>query len=155
MDCTLQLLGKVIWSVQDVVHGDLDSIQKVQNKMVRMLNGKTLADKINTKVILRNVNMLSVNQLNAQIKILEVWKATSDSSHPMNIEKITHGTNTSTTRAVAKGDLLKFGKSNLVQSTYLSDASKAWNKCPESVKLCKNLWYAKKAIKTFVETLPI
>ena len=151
----LQLLGKVRWSALEVVQGDLDAIQKVQNKMVRLLNGKTLADKINTKVLLNNINMLSVNQLNAQTKITEVWKAITDSSHPLKIEKISHDKNLCTTRAVTKGDLVEFGKTKLVQSTYLSDASRIWNKCPESVKTCTTLWSAKKAIKTFVKTLPI
>ena len=68
---------------------------------------------------------------------------------------MTHGLDPRATRAVTRGDLVELGKSELVQSTYLSDASKAWNNCPDSVKLCKTLWSAKKAIRIFVETLPI
>ena len=87
----LQLLGKIRWSSQDSVQGDLEAIQKVQNKMVRLLNGKTVAYKINTKVLLKNINMLSVNQINAQIKITEVLKAMQDSSHLMKIKAVSHG----------------------------------------------------------------
>ena len=82
----LQLLGKIRWSDQDSTRADLKAIQLIQNKLVRLLNGKTLLDKVNTKTLLKNVNMLSVNQLNAQIKISEVWKATNDSSFPLKIK---------------------------------------------------------------------
>ena len=64
----LQLLGKVRWTNEDPIQGDLLAIQKVPSKMVRLLNGKSLMDKISTKKLFSDVNMLSVNQLNAQKK---------------------------------------------------------------------------------------
>ena len=79
----------------------------------------------------------------------------SGTSHPLKIEKISHELNSCTTRAVTKGDLVEFGKTELVQSTFLSDASRIWNKCPESVKTCSTIWSAKKAIKMFAVTLPV
>ena len=60
-----------------------------------------------------------------------------------------------TTRAVSNGDALEIGRSDLVQSTFLGDTSKAWNKTPKEIKECKNVWSAKKAINKFVSTLPI
>ena len=59
------------------------------------------------------------------------------------------------TRSVANGDLKEFGKTEIVHSTFLSDASKVWNNCPTEIKDCDTLWKAKKTIKSFVETLPI
>ena len=99
--------------------------------------------------------MLSVNQLNAQIKITEVWKATHDLNHSFKIQKISHENDICVTRAVTNGDLKEFGKSDMVKFTFLSNASKAWNNCPMEVKKCVTLWSAKKAIPKFVETLPI
>ena len=151
----MQLLGKVRWTTEDPIQGDLLAIQKVQNKMVRLLNGKSLMDKISTKKLLSDVNMLSVNQLNAQIKITEVWKAVQDQHHPMKIEKVIHGESSCLTRSVVKGDLKEFGKTEIVQSTYLSDACKVWNKCPKNIKESLTLGVAKKTIKAFVTTLPI
>ena len=99
--------------------------------------------------------MLSVNQLNAQIKLTEVWRALKDPNHPLKIEKVVQGTSNCLIRAVTNGDLKELGKTTLVQSTFISDASKVWNKCPNSIKECDSLWKAKKTIKTFVQTLPI
>ena len=78
-----------------------------------------------------------------------------DRSYPLKIKAVCHEDTLCVTRAVSNGALVEFGKTEILQSTFLSDASKAWNRCPESVTSCKTLWSAKKAIKTFVETLPI
>ena len=99
--------------------------------------------------------MLSVNQMNAQIKITGGWKASQDSEYPLKLTKVKKTVGGVTTRAVTHGDLIEIGKSELVQSTYVSDTCKAWNKVPQSIKDCKTLWAAKKAIKRFVADLPI
>ena len=36
------------------------------------------------------VNTLLVNQLTAQIKLTEVWKAVNDNQHPLKIQSINH-----------------------------------------------------------------
>jgi hypothetical protein len=47
----------------------------VQNKLVRIVNKCKISDKIDTKIILDKINMLSINQLNAQIKLTECERA--------------------------------------------------------------------------------
>ena len=44
----------------------------VQNKLVRWLNGVNLTDRKRTSDLLKKLNMLSVNQINAQVKLLEM-----------------------------------------------------------------------------------
>ena len=139
----LQLLGKIRWTSQDTETKDLKVIQTIQNKMIRLLNGAKLLDKINTKVLLNNEAMLSVNQLNAQIKILEAWKASKDENYPVKFKKVN---NDCSTRSITNGDLVESGKTDLVKATFISDASKAWNKTPNSIKNCNTVWSAKKAI---------
>ena len=151
----LQLIGKVRWKNEDPTQMDLNAMQIVQNKMLRLINGSSIMDKISTKTLLAKANMLSVNQINAQIKINEVWKALHVPNHPFKIEKVIHDNSTCVTRAEANGELKEFGKSVIVQSTFLSDASHVWNKCPSSIKDCDTLWKATKTIRTFVASLPI
>ena len=38
--------------------------------------------------------------------------------------------------------------------TFINDATRAWNKAPTTIKNCKSLFSAKKAIKSYVMTLP-
>ena len=102
--------------------------------------------------MLDNLDMLSVNQLNAQIKITEAWKNMKDPECPIKFTKVS---NECSTRAVSNGDLIESGKSDLVKSSFISDASKAWNRTPNDIKECPTIWTAKKAIKKFVKLLPI
>ena len=46
----IQLYGKVRTTSECPVNKDIKAIQMVQNKMVRLLNGKTLKDKVSTKL---------------------------------------------------------------------------------------------------------
>ena len=62
--------------------------------MGRFLNSKTLTDKIESKVLLKNINMLSVNQLNAKIKLLEVWKSLNVDNYPLKIATKAQNNNT-------------------------------------------------------------
>ena len=61
----------------------LGSIQVAQNKLARFLNGNKLMDKIPTSQIFKDLNLQSVNQINAQIKLLDVWKSLQSEYHPM------------------------------------------------------------------------
>ena len=71
----LQLLGRVRISDSDTLNKELEDIQLVQNRLVRILNNKRISDRIRTSVLLSNVNMASINQTHAQIKLLEIWKS--------------------------------------------------------------------------------
>ena len=62
-------MGKVRLQDSDPSNKDFDSIQKVQNKLVRMLTNTKLLDQISTESLSQKTNMLSVNQMNCQIKI--------------------------------------------------------------------------------------
>ena len=37
--------------------------------------------------LLKNLKMLSVNQINAQIKQTEIWKAVNNENHPISVKK--------------------------------------------------------------------
>ena len=61
---------------------DLKAIQIVQNKLARILNGVKLSEKISSKALLSKLKMLPVNQINAQAKLLDMWKATHVEGNP-------------------------------------------------------------------------
>ena len=68
-------MGKVRIQEEDGgLQTDLKALQLMQNKMVRMVNHVKLSDKQTTSSLLKRINMISVNQINAQIKITEIWK---------------------------------------------------------------------------------
>ena len=57
----IQLMGKVRTSESDPSCTDMDNIQKVQNKLLRMMTNTKLEDKISTRNLLTQMNMMSVN----------------------------------------------------------------------------------------------
>ena len=53
----------------------MKKLQTAQNKLARVLENVYLKDRMSTKTLLSNQVMLSVNQVAAQIKLTEIWKA--------------------------------------------------------------------------------
>ena len=151
----LQLLGKVRLHESDPKNKDFDNIQKVQNKLIRMLTNTKLLDKVSTASLLQKTNMMSVNQINGQIKIQEVWKSINIKNYPIQIDKQTtheYGTNT---RACTNGRLLNSGYSCLAQKTCINDAVRIWNQLPASVTECDSFYQIKRQAKLFAKTLPV
>ena len=150
----LQLMGKIRWLDSDSKNNELMSLQKVQNRMTRLLNNAKISDKINTKTLLANINGLSVNQLNAQIKLTEMWKVINLEHYPIKLESRTPE-NKMGSRSKTSGNLKECYGSEKLRSTFINDGIKAWNLTPESVKGCKTISSAKKVIRIFVNSLPI
>ena len=120
------------------------------------MNNTRISDQISTKSILEKHDLLSINQMNAQIKISDMWKAMNVPNYPTKIKKMTYEGQTVTTRAVTNGLLIDDSDfSNLSRKTFINDAKKAWNKVPDSIKNCSSHFIAKKLIKDFVRSLPI
>ena len=151
----LQLLGKVRLQDSDPVNKDFENIQKVQNKLIRLLTNTKLIDKVSTSSLLQKTNMMSVNQINGQIKIQEIWKSINIENYPIQIEKQTPHENGPNTRACTGGRLIESGSSCLSQKTCINDAVRIWNQLPVSITGCNSFNQIKKQAKLFAKTLPI
>ena len=57
-------------------------VQKTQNRLLRILERKRIGERKSVKDMLKNQSTISVNQMAAQIKMVEIWKA-------KNVERIT------------------------------------------------------------------
>ena len=120
-----------------------------------MLNGTTIKDRVPTASMLQKSGMLSVNQLNAQVKLLEIWKALNVEDYPLKVNQQTKSKCGATTRASEKGRPINIGKTNTTQNTSTSDAIRIWNLAPAALTESKTIYQAKNQIKCFVKTLPI
>ena len=81
----LQLMGKVRTSNLDTLNQEMKDIQKAQNKLARLLNGTRISDKIRSSVLLQRIKMSSINQIMAEIKLLEIWKSLNVDGNPLNL----------------------------------------------------------------------
>ena len=123
----------------------LGSIQVAQNKLARFLNGNKLMDKIPTSQIFKDLNLQSVNQINAQIKLLDVWKSLQSEYHPMKWARRNENNLEQRTRAAKTNNLCEAHGGKILYSTFINDAAKLWNNGPLSIKSAKTLTAAKKA----------
>ena len=98
--------------------------------------------------------MLSINQMNAQIKITEGWKINNIEDYPTKWELKTIAEDERSTRANSEMKIPETAKSKTTQSSFNNDAKKLRNKIPQNIKDCSSLYMAKKAISQFVKTLP-
>ena len=151
----LQLMGEIRWSNEDSESVALGQIQKSQNKLLRFLNKTAIKDRISTKSLLEKHNMLSINQLNAQIKLTEIWKAVKDEDHPFKIKVPVPNSEERISRGQAAGYLKTKALSKVTQKTFINDSIKAWNRAPNDLKNTVTIHGAKAAIKKFVKTIPI
>ena len=151
----VQLFGKVRLNEQDQSDSLLDSLQITQNKFARFMHGSSLMDHINTKTIYKETGLLSVSQINTQIKITEVWKSQNIKNYPIQWTKRSDVIIKDGLKSVNKPELVASGKSCLQSQTFYNDAEKVWNVVPNDIRECKTLNAAKIRIKEFIRSLPI
>ena len=151
----LQLCGKARTDNSDPECADFKAIQLVQNKLLRSLNGSKIKDMVSTSSLLLKFGMSSVNQLNAQVKLVEIWKALNVDDYPLKIERQSTQSNGVSTRADSRGKPIGIGKSLITQRSSVSDAIHLWNLAPESITTSNSLFHAKREIKKYARQLPI
>ena len=105
--------------------------------------------------MLTKFNLLSVNQMNAQIKLTEIWKSVNILNYPIKTLVIQRGSEAVSTRAMTAGVLEEVKITNSSEKTFLNDAIHIWNQSSVAIKDCVSISSAKKAIKAFVVTLPV
>ena len=151
----LQLMSKVRIQDVDPIDGDLKKIQLIQNKVIRLLSGKKISDKISTKVMLKDLSMLSINQMNCQIKLMECWKSVNQDGNNVKFQRQMISDDQMNTRARVNENLILGPSIGHVSKTFRTDAVKMWSVAPMSIKNCKSLYLAKKSIRQYVSNLPI
>ena len=149
------MYSKVRTNVQDPSNVNMDKLQVTQNKLTRVLENVTLKDRTSTATLLKNQQMLSVNQIAAQIKLTEIWKAINVPKFPIKVRKQETPMDSRTTRGVTNGKIIEEGSSTLIVNSCIGDATRLWNRAPEGIKTTSTIASAKSEIKKFVLTLPI
>ena len=120
----LQLYGKVRTNNTDPMNSAIKKLQIAQNKFARVLENVFLKDKMSTKTLLTNQVMLSVNQVAAQIKLTDMWKANNVDNFPIKVTKQSTAENARVTRGDTSEKLLEHGMSELVRNSCIGDATK-------------------------------
>ena len=128
------------------VHG----IKVIFNRMLRLLCGTVQEDRMSVEKMLKKLGWLSINQMAAEVRLIEVWKALNLGTSLTGLfEKVQ-----SSTRA-GNQNRIKLGTNNkLRENSFLYPASKLWNRAPLSVVTAKSEYIARKEIRLFAKSLP-
>ena len=145
----LQLYGKVRTKESYPTCEDFKNIQLIQNSLMRSLNGTKVKDRVSVSSLLEKFGMLSIIQLNAQVKLGEMSKALNVEDYPLKVELQARSENQVCTRADSIRKPKEIGKISLAQRSCISNAIHVWNLAPDNLKCGKSLTVAKKEIKKF------
>jgi hypothetical protein len=80
--------------------------------------------------------MMSVNQIVAQIKLTEMWKAKNDSHYPLTVEQNSETEDGIGIRSMTRGDLIEFGSSTYSKKSFIGSSTRLWNIAHEEIKKC-------------------
>ena len=153
----LQLCNQVRTNSEDPSNTQMDSVQVAQNKMLRMLDRITLKDHISSQSLLEKYKLSSVNQLAAEIKMVEAWKIVNKENYPLKLEP--HNPDKAVTHRELRPSSIKIwkdeAKSMAAKVSFSRDTAKLWNNAPEVIKSAQSLNIAKKEIKKFCSLLPL
>ena len=135
----------------------MKELQLTQNRLLRVLNGSKIKDKISLASMLKRFNLLSINQLSAQIKLVEVWKIANVMDHPLSMDTYSNQIRNSSVELRPQPSRMFNDSFRLHKSSYSFnvDTARLWNLAPIQVQTAPTLSRAKAAILAFVTSLPV
>ena len=125
--------------------------------MAHFLNGKTIKDIIETKVLISKANLLSVNQLAAKIKLIEVWKMINKEGSPLHLEPYHRKSGEDQHELRIRQNRIFNDSSKLKnsESSFHIDAAGLWNALPNQIREERSLGIVKSRLDEFCKSLPI
>ena len=153
----LQLSMRVRLSEEESKNESMKAVQIAQNKVLRMLDNSSIKDRRRISEMLTKFDCLSVNQMVAQIKLTEAWKASTDPDYPVNLG-ITRNEDHPSQREVrsnTRKEMKEGGRLKIIQESCTRDTGRIWNQAPRDIKDSKTIGEAKRHIKKYCKTLPV
>ena len=125
--------------------------------MLRAINGSRIGNMIIVESLLKKFGLLSVNQLAAQIKLIEVWKSFHVEGYPLTLDPYANPDRTVTIelRPQTNRTYDDSFKLKITSQSFCTDVARLWNLAPTTIKTATTLTAAKTAILKYVMSLPI
>ena len=120
-----------------------------------MLCGVKRLDCISVKTMLDRLGWLSINQLAAEVRLIEVWKSINNSEYSLSHIFSRFESSTLTTRAQQSQRLKNCLKSSYRENSFQYPSVLLWNLAPNSVTKAVSEKSARKAIRAFVKSMPL
>ena len=126
----------------------------VYNKLLRILTGNGILDKISVKKMLAEINWPSINQLSIQTRLEQAWKAVNITDHPLVFLFTMKESCCYTLRSSLNQFQLSY-PSRLKDRSFCYPTARLWNAAPNLIKEAQNFQEAKKLIRIYSKQFPI
>ena len=128
-------------------------LQTIQNKMIRMIFGFRMEDKVNMEELREKIGMQSVNQMNCYHVLLEAFNVIRNGSS-VNIQEKWKITNNQYSKRRLNNVKVPIVKHTRCEG-FTFYGAKFWNNLPEDLKAIENPDVFKVKVKEFIlETIP-
>ena len=133
----------------------IQGIRVAYHNLLRLLCYTKRESHTSIESMLEKLDWLSVNQLSCEIRLIEVWKAINYENHCHNgLFEIAH-TNQGNTRSAGLNKLKSCFKTKIRENSYSYPSIQIWNSAPSDVTTAATETKARKAIRSYVKTLPV
>ena len=150
----LQLFGRVRMENSDKKTQCMKSIQTLLNKAARFMLNIKLSDHVSTDELMSKAGFLSVNQMAAESKLLEVWKQLNEKPGCLK-ELFSYSTSYKETRSTTRNDLTWSETTMRATLGFVPSSSKIWNDAPLILREAKSRNAARTIIKKYAQSLPV
>ena len=153
----LAVYGDVRIEEGDPTPGRMRKLQVALNRIARFLTGIRLQDKIKTEELLQRAKLPHVNQMAAEQKLGETFRAgkTEIPGVTDNITLVSSKEHAMTTRGQVEGNIMLMKGETYRRDGFLHKAVRLWNALPTETKLEEDTKKFKKGVKTFSKRLPM
>ena len=133
----------------------IEGIKVIYHDVLRLLCNSKRKDHTSIESLLKQLGWLSINQLASEIRLIEVWKGLNQENYCLNDLFEKSESNNGITRSAGLNKLKTVFKSKIRENSFAYPSVQLWNSAPPDVTTETKESRARKAIRKFVETLPI
>ena len=139
----------------DVDSGMMNGIQVEINRGLRIVVGVRISDRVSVSELLSRVGVPSINQLAAEVTLLETWKSINmDLPVSASFVWLDEYSNR-TTRNTGKNLLFVPPPGGSAAGKFARNSAILWNAATDDIRCSDDRNAAKKAIRHFVRNLPM
>ena len=132
----------------------IEGVKVIFHDVLRLLCSTKRSEHSSIESMLEKLNWLSVNQLAAEIRLMEVWKSLNLEDYCLK-SLFQEVDRERTTRSTGTRKLKINFKTKIRESSFHYQSVRVWNSAPEDVTNASNESQAKSAIRRFVLSLPV
>ena len=147
--CPIQILET------DPRPSNIQGIRVAYHNLLRLLCYTKRNSHTTIESMLEKLGWLSLNQLSCEIRLIEAWKAVNNENHCLKSFFEKAHTNQGITRSAGLNKLKSCFKTKIRENSYSYPSIQIWNSAPSDVTTAATESAARRAIRSYVMTLPV